>query len=72
MTVDGQRGAQRRRDYLADRCHAARQLPPGQNTVIVTTMRTPAFSPGDPELRTTPGVFPNEDVVETERLRLVS
>ena len=39
----------------------ARQLPPGRSSVIVTTMRTAALSPGDPELRTTPGVLPNAD-----------
>jgi hypothetical protein len=39
----------------------ARELGPGQNSVIQTTMKTPAASPGDPELRTTPGILPNED-----------
>jgi hypothetical protein len=39
----------------------ARELPPGQSSVVVTTMRTAAGSPGDPELHTTPGVTPNDD-----------
>lgn len=66
MTVDGQRapvgGAK-----LAGRPVAkiARELPPGQSSVIVTTMRTAVASPGDPELRTTPGVLPSEDQAGT-------
>ena len=47
----------------------ARELPPGQNSVIVTTMRTPAASPGDPELRTTPGVRAERRLGRAQRLR---
>ena len=62
MTVDGQRapiGAGRYQGRPVAK--VARELPPGQNSVILTTMRTPAATPGDPELRTTPGVRPNGD-----------
>ena len=38
-----------------------RELPPGQSSVIVTTMKTAAASPEDPELHTTPGVQPSLD-----------
>ncbi len=66
MTVDGQPAPNGGATYLGRPvATVTRQLPPGQSTVIVTTMRTPAFSPGDLNLRTTPGVLPNEDVVET-------
>jgi hypothetical protein len=62
MTVDGQPapigGARYQGRPVAK---VARELPPGQTTVILTTMRTPAANPGDPELRTTPGVVPNAD-----------
>ena len=65
MTVDGQPapngGAKYRGRPVAT---VARQLPPGQSSVIVTTIRTPALTPGDPELRTSPGVLPNEDATE--------
>jgi hypothetical protein len=65
MTVDGKPAPNGGAKYLGRPvATVARQLPPGGSTIIVTTMRTPAFSPGDPELRTTPGVLPNEDVVE--------
>ena len=65
MTVDGQPAPNGGAKYLGRPvATVARQLPPGLSTVIVTTMRTPAFSPGDPELRTTPGVLRNEDVAE--------
>jgi hypothetical protein len=65
MTVDGQR-APTGGGELNGRPVAkiAREIPPGQSSVIVTTMRTAAASPGDPELRTTPGVVPNDDSVE--------
>jgi hypothetical protein len=62
MTVDGQPapigGARYQGRPVAK---VARELPPGQNSVILTTMRTPAATPGDPELHTTPGVLPNAD-----------
>ena len=62
MTVDGQRapvgGAELNGRPFAK---VAREIGPGQNTVIVTRMKTPAASPGDPQLRTTPGILPNED-----------
>jgi hypothetical protein len=62
MTVDGQAapigGARYQGRPFAK---VARELPPGQNSVILTTMRTPAATPGDPELRTTPGVRLNGD-----------
>jgi hypothetical protein len=65
MTVDGEAapvgGAELDGRPVAK---VARELPPGQSSVIVTTMRTAAASPGDPELRTTPGVIPNDDSVE--------
>lgn len=64
MTVDGQRaplgGAELNGRPFAK---TARELGPGQNTVIMTTMRTAAASPGDPQLRTTPGILQNEDSV---------
>lgn len=64
ITVDGQRAPTGGAKYLRRPvANVARQLPPGRNTVIVTTIRTPAFSPGDPELRDTPGVVPNADNV---------
>jgi hypothetical protein len=65
MTVDGQR-APLDAARLAGRqvSKVAREIPPGQSSVIVTTMRTAAGSSGDPELRTTPGVIPNDDSVE--------
>ena len=61
MTVDGQRapiGGE-----LAGRpiAQVVRQLPPGQSSVIVTRMRTAAASWGDVQLRTTPGITPNDD-----------
>jgi len=65
MTVDGQAApldAARLNGRQVSK--VVRELPPGQSTVIVTTMRTAAASPGDPELRTTPGVVPNDDSVE--------
>jgi hypothetical protein len=65
VSVDGQPapngGAKYRGRPVAT---VARQLPPGQSTVIVTVMRTSALSSGDPELRTTPGVQSNADVTE--------
>ncbi len=62
MTVDGQRapiGASEFRGRPVT--NVVRELPPGESSVIVTTMKTPAASPGDPELRTTPGIAPSED-----------
>ena len=62
MTVDGQRapiGASKFRGRPVT--NVVRELPPGQSSVIVTTMKTPAASTGDPELRTTPGVLLNDD-----------
>ncbi|MFZ0142505.1 MAG: DUF4012 domain-containing protein [Aeromicrobium sp.] len=62
MTVDGQPapiGAARYQGRPVAK--VARELPPGRSSVILTTMRTAAASPGDPELRTTPGVRPNAD-----------
>ena len=50
----------------------ARELPPGQSSVIVTTMRTAAANPGDPELRTTPGVLADADRAGPSCLRLTS
>ena len=62
MTVDGQRAPLGSARYQGRHvAKVARELPPGQNSVILTTMRTPAATPGDPELRTTPGVRPNAD-----------
>ena len=62
MTVDGQPAPNGGAKYLGRPvATVARQLPPGRSSTIVTTMRTPALSPGDPELRTTPGVLPNAD-----------
>jgi uncharacterized protein DUF4012 len=65
MTVDGHR-APIGGTKLAGRpiTKVARELPPGQNSIIVTTMRTAVASTGDPELRTTPGVVPNDDRAE--------
>ena len=64
MTVDGQRAPTGGATYLRRPvANVARQLPPGRSSVIVTTMRTPASTPGDPELRDTPGVVPNADSV---------
>jgi hypothetical protein len=62
MTVDGQ-PAPLGSAELQGRpvVKVARELPPGQSSVIVTTMRTSAASPGDPELHTTPGVRQNAD-----------
>ena len=65
MTVDGQPapvgGAEFGGRPVAK---VARELPPGQSSIIVTKMKTAAASPGDPELRTTPGIVPNDDAVE--------
>lgn len=62
MTVDGQRapigGSEFRGRPVTN---VVRVLPPGQSSIILTTMTTPAASPGDPELRTTPGIVPNDD-----------
>lgn len=65
MTVDGQRAPVGGAEF-DDRpvAKVARELPPGQSSVIVTTMKTPSASPGDPELRTTPGVVLNADSAE--------
>lgn len=41
----------------------ARELAPGQSSVIITTMLTGEDSPGDAQLRTTPGILPNDDSV---------
>jgi hypothetical protein len=62
MTVDGQ-AAPLGRALLNGRqvVRVARELPPGQSSVIVTKMRTAAASPGDPELHTTPGIQPSLD-----------
>jgi len=64
MTVDGARapvgGAELGGRPVAK---VARELAPGQSSVIITSMRTAAGSPGDPELRTTPGILPNDDSV---------
>lgn len=60
MTVDGQPAPIGSAKYQGRPvAKVARELPPGQNSVILTTMRTPRATPGDPELRTTPGVLPN-------------
>jgi hypothetical protein len=66
MTVDGQPAPIGATEYQ-DRpvAKVARELPPGRSSVILTTMRTAAASPGDPELRTTPGVRPNADAAGT-------
>lgn len=64
MTVDGQPAPAGGATYLGRPvANVARQLPPGRNSVIVATMRTPASSPGDPELRSTPGVVPDDGSV---------
>jgi hypothetical protein len=64
ITVDGQRAPTGGAKYLRRPvANVARQLAPGRSSVIVTRMRTPEFSPGDPELRDTPGVRPNTDDV---------
>jgi hypothetical protein len=64
ITVDGKPAPTGGAKYLRRPvANIARQLPPGRTTVIATTMRTPAFSPADPELRNTPGVVPNVDDV---------
>ena len=66
MTVDGQpapvSGAEL---YGRPVAKVARELGPGQNSIILTTMKTAAASPGDPELRTTPGIRPNTDSAGT-------
>jgi hypothetical protein len=66
MVVDGQRapvgGAELKGRPVAG---VTRELPPGQSSVIITTMRTAAASPGDVELRTTPGVLPSDDSAES-------
>lgn len=61
MTVDGQRAPMG--GELAGRpvAQVVRQLPPGESSVIVTRMRTAAASRGDVQLRTTPGIIPNDD-----------
>ena len=62
MTVDGQPAPIGGAEYQGRPvAKVARELRPGQNSVILTTMRTAAATPGDPELRTTPGVRPNAD-----------
>ena len=62
MTVDGQPAPIGGATYQGRPvAKVARELPPGRSSVILTTMRTAAASPGDPELRTTPGVRPNAD-----------
>lgn len=62
MTVDGQRAPVGTTEFRGRPVtNVVRELPPGQSSVIVTTMKTPAASPGDPVLRTTPGILPNED-----------
>ncbi len=62
ITVDGKPAPNGGAKYLGRPvATVARQLPPGRTSTIVTTMRTPALSPGDPELRTTPGIVPNAD-----------
>ena len=62
MTVDGQRAPLGSAE-LDGRpvVKVARELPPGRSSVIVTTMRTSAASPGDPELHATPGILPNRN-----------
>lgn len=64
MTVDGQPapvgGAELGGRPVAK---VARELAPGESSIIVTKMKTAAASPGDPELRTTPGIVPNDDAV---------
>ena len=64
MTVDGQPapvGAAVLRERPVAK--VARELPPGQSSIIVTKMKTAAANPGDPELRTTPGIVQNDDAV---------
>jgi len=62
MTVDGQPAPTGGSRYQGRPvAKVPRELPPGQNSIIQTTMRTAAATPGDPELRTTPGVLPNAD-----------
>jgi hypothetical protein len=65
MTVDGVR-APVGSTKLGDRpvAKVARELPPGQNSVIVTRMKTAAAGSGDPELRTTPGIAPLDETAE--------
>jgi hypothetical protein len=70
MTVDGQRapvgGASLDGRPVAK---VSRELPPGQTSIIVTTMTTAKHSPSDPELHTTPGVVPNGDRSEASACR---
>jgi hypothetical protein len=65
MTVDGV-PAPVGSTKLGDRpvAKVARELPPGQNSVIVTRMKTAAAGSGDPELRTTPGIAPLDETAE--------
>ena len=65
MTVDGQAAPIDAARLDGRRlARVTRELPPGQSSVIVTTMTTAAGSTGDPELRTTPGVSLNDDQAE--------
>lgn len=70
MTADGQAGPIGR-SGLNGRpvVKVARELPPGQSSVIVTTMTTARQNPQDPELRTTPGVSANGDRSERSACR---
>lgn len=61
MTVDGQRAPIGGLIDGRPVANVVRELPPGQSSVIITTMRSAASTPGDPQLRTTPGVTPNGD-----------
>jgi hypothetical protein len=64
VTVDGRKAplaASRLNEQHATK--ALVKLRPGAKSVVVATMRTAAASPGDPELRTTPGARANHDRV---------
>lgn len=62
MVVDGQRAPLGSAElYGRPVTKVSRELSPGSSSVIVTTMRSPAATPADPELRTTPGILPNGD-----------
>jgi hypothetical protein len=62
MTVDGQPAPVSGTElYGRPVAKVPRELGPGQSSIISTTMKTSAASPGDPELRTTPGIRPNGD-----------
>lgn len=62
MLVDGRRAPVGGLKYHGRPiARVARNIPPGESTVIVTQITSPEGTPGDPLLRTTPGVLENED-----------